>query len=151
MTRDLKTSLDSIFAYLHSCGLSIADRGRAGIRRPDVDVKFQSLGLPPPADLSLLYSLCDGTTTVEGDKLGGIQFFPGFYWMSLDEAIQVYHSISGDARWNRWWFPVFANGGGDFYAVICDSNSPYFGEVVGFVVGDDDQQIVEFKSVSAMF
>jgi hypothetical protein len=43
----------------------------------------------------------------------------------------------------------FADGGGDFYAVICDSASPFFGEVLGFVLGEQDQ-IIEFKNVATM-
>jgi len=150
MTTDLETTIDRIFDHLQQLGSPVANRRRAGVCPANVESKIRALGLQPPEDLVRLYAACDGTATAEGERLGTIQFFPGFYWMSLDEASTVYQSIRKDDRWGRAWFPIFGNGGGDFYAVICDQDSPFFGEIVGFVLGEHDQ-IVEFKSVSSMF
>jgi hypothetical protein len=58
-------------------------------------------GLDPKADL----------------KLGDIDFFPGFYPLSIEEAVANYQSFERDPRWRSGWFPIFANGGGDFYVV----------------------------------
>ena len=150
MTIILETAIDLIFAHLQRLGSLVASRRRAGKSEAKVESQIRSLGLQAPEDLVRLYSTCDGTETTEGERLGTIQFFPGFYWMNLDEAVTVYQSISKDERWERSWFPIFGNGGGDFYAVICDQESPFFGEVVGFVVGEQ-AQIVEFKSVTTLF
>jgi hypothetical protein len=46
--------------------------------------------------------------------------------------------------------PIFANGGGDFYVVICETASPFFGEVL-LVMYDETDHIAEFQNVSAMF
>ncbi len=76
-------------------------------------------------------------------------FFPGFIFLALDDAIDTYTSISEDYRWMPDWFPVFGNGGGDFYAVICDPSSKDFGAVVGFIVGETEQPL-EFESIYTM-
>lgn len=141
--------IDRTFSHLRRCGFSIGDRRRPGLSASSIAEALRESGLQAPNDLIDLYKCCDGTSTFEGDVLREIQFFPGYYWMSLNDALDVYRSISESGDWERSWLPIFANGGGDFYAVICDDMSPYFGEVVGFILGEPDQ-IVEFKSVLCM-
>ena len=70
--------------------------------------------------------------------------------MSLEDAATVYRAVSKSDEWDPSWLPFFANGGGDFYALVCDEKSPYFGEVVGFVIGEVSQ-IVEFESIFSLF
>ena len=45
--------------------------------------------------------------------------------------------------------PVFANGGGDFYAVVCDDARDDYGSVVHFRI-DDSEHPIEFGSLRAM-
>jgi hypothetical protein len=151
MLSHLETAVDRIFGHLRACGSLIADRRRPGLSPAEVEARIRALGLRPPRDLVQLYAYCDGTTTTAGkDLLGKISFFPGFYWMNLEKAITVYHSVSTHSLWHRSWLPIFANGGGDFYIVICESASPFFGEVP-LVMYDETDHIAEFKNVSAMF
>jgi hypothetical protein len=151
MLSHLQSNVDRIFDHLRACGSLIPDRRRPGLSPADVEAKIGALGLRPPKDLVQLYAYCDGTTTTAGkDLLGKIRLFPGFYWMKLDEAITVYRSVSPHRLWHRSWLPIFANGGGDFYVVICNPASPFFGEVVLVMVGETDH-IAEFKNVSALF
>jgi hypothetical protein len=69
--------------------------------------------------------------------------------LSLEYAIEVYRDISRAPEWDRAWFPIFANGGGDFYAVVCDKSSSCFGEIVGFILGEE-VQLFEFKNIASM-
>jgi cell wall assembly regulator SMI1 len=150
MNTHLEALVDRIFGHLRDRASVTADRRRAGLSPEYVEAAIQDLGLQMPDDLRDLYSYCDGTSTFEGDVLGEIQFFPGFYWMSLEDALISYRAVSKSEGWNRAWLPIFANGGGDFYAVVCENTSPYFGEVVGFVLGEPDQ-MVEFRTVTSLF
>jgi len=151
MHSHLETAVDRIFDHLRACGSLIADRRRPGLNPAEVEAQIGALGLRPPTDLVQLYAYCDGTTTTAGkDLLGKINFFPAFYWMNLDEAVTVYHSLSNYSSWRRSWLPIFANGGGDFYVVICETTSPFFGEVL-LVMYDETDHIAEFQNVSAMF
>ena len=151
MLSHLESNVDRIFDHLRACGSLIADRRRPGLSPAAVEAKIGALGLRPPKDLVQLYAYCDGTTTTAGkDLLGKISFFPGFYWMYLEKAINVYRSVSSHSAWHRSWLPIFGNGGGDFYVVICDPASPFFGEVV-LVMVDEIDHIADFKNVSALF
>jgi hypothetical protein len=151
MLSHLETAVDRIFGHLRACGSLIADRRRPGLSAAEVETQIGALGLRPPKDLVQLYACCDGTTTTAGkDLLGKIDFFPGFYWMKLEKAITVYRSVSPHSLWHPSWLPIFGNGGGDFYVVICETASPFFGEVL-MVMYDETDHIVEFKNVSTMF
>jgi cell wall assembly regulator SMI1 len=70
--------------------------------------------------------------------------------MNLDDAITVYRALSPHSLWHRSWLPIFTDSGGDFYVVICETASPFFGEVP-LIMCDETDHIAEFQNVSAMF
>lgn len=102
-----------------------------------------------PSELGRLYAWRNGTRCKGGDILDDLHFFPGFYFLSIEEAMDCYRAFKSDPRWNRSWFPVFSNGGGDFYAVWGKEGPSERGEVVGFLLGQSEQ-IVEYESLEAM-
>ncbi len=77
--------------------------------------------------------------------MGDIALFPGFYLLNPVDAARDYQSISSDPRWALSWWPVFANGGGDFYAIDFARS----GAVRHFRIDEEDQPI-EFGSINAM-
>lgn len=145
----LEQTIRSIFIHLSRLGRPIAARRKSGADERSISEKLSLCGLQSPPDFAEAYRLCDGTETAEGDALDEIQFFPGYYWMSLDEALATYDALTRDGQWNANWLPVFASGGGDFYSVICDPKSRDFGSVVGFILGEDDH-MVEFVDITAL-
>jgi hypothetical protein len=149
MNTHIEALVDRIFGHLQQLGSRVPSRRRAGLSPAGIKEAIHDQSLNAPDELIALYACCDGTSTQEGEILGEIQFFPGFYWMNLDDALETYRGVSKSAEWGGSWLPILANGGGDFYAVVCDSASPYFGEVVGFVLGEPDQ-IVEFKGITSL-
>jgi hypothetical protein len=107
--------------------------------------RFDVAGLPAPASLVELYSWRNGTHVQPGTNLDDVHFFPGFWFLSLDDALQNYAAFRSDNRWDPRWLPVFANGGGDFYAAVLEEPTP----VVGFVLNEADHPI-EYESLEAM-
>lgn len=104
------------------------------------------MGLDTPADLEDLYSWRNGTRVEAGSDLDSVQFFPGFYLLSLDDALENYEGFRRDSRWDSAWLPVFANGGGDFYAVNTAEGS---GPIIGFII-DQSEHPVEYEGLGAM-
>jgi len=96
--------------------------------------------------MDALYGWKDGTQTV-GVKLDDIQIFPGFYLLSLEDAIANYRAFVADSRWSPGWLPLFANGGGDFYLV--DLGGEPSGLVRHFRI-DEPEHPVEFLSLPDM-
>jgi cell wall assembly regulator SMI1 len=92
-----------------------------------------------------LYSWRDGTDTEGIRKLGDISLFPGYYFLSLADAIANYRAFLPDRRWMPAWLPIFANGGGDFYV----SDLSAAGIVRHFRI-EESEHPVEFLTVSDM-
>lgn len=128
------------------------DRPVVRLLRPGIQVDKRwsdRSGTAPPNELRQLYGWRDGSKVAEGCLLDDLHFIPGFYLLSFDDALSTYSAVCSDERWEQRWFPLFANGGGDFYAISCDQNFSDFGKIVGFVLGAAEQ-LVEYESLTTM-
>ncbi|MBT1001631.1 SMI1/KNR4 family protein [Paenarthrobacter sp. DKR-5] len=129
--------------------LELLRRLKPGVRPDITRGELSKLDLPFPGDeLSSLYEWHNGTDS-EGVKLGRIYLFPGFYMLSLEEGLEIYNNFVGNERWGREWFPLFADGGGDFYVVTCSRMSSRNGKIVHFMIDEPDHSI-EYESLAPM-
>jgi hypothetical protein len=108
---------------------------------------FEETPLQPNQDLCALYTWRNGSKDCEGITLAELAFFPGFYLMSLEESIQTYMELKARNGWDKSWFPIFASGGGDFYAMNLASEGQ--GQILGFYVFEEEAQ-VEYRSLESM-
>lgn len=120
---------------------------RPGASRVEVEGLVGSVGLRSNADLVALYGWRDGTSTEGVSAVDDIHMFPGFYLLSLEDAIANCRAFVNDERWSAGWLPVFANGGGDFYVV--DLGSPDERAVRHFRI-DEAEHPIEFSSIKDM-
>lgn len=119
---------------------------RPGLQRQIVRSQLERVGLPSSVDVETLYAWRDGTQTA-GVTLDDIHIFPGFYLLSLDDAITDYRAFVADPRWVPGRLPLFANGGGDFYVVDLDGEPS--GLMRLFRI-EESEQPVEFGSLAEM-
>lgn len=101
--------------------------------------------VPSSPQLEALFHWRNGTELQSGAALGDLHLFPGFYFLSVEDAVADYQAFVSDPRWSPGWLPVFANGGGDFYVVDLAGA----GEVRHFRV-DASEHPVEFLSLESM-
>lgn len=127
----------------HSCLVHL----NPGITSLKIQELFEEIPLQPNQDLHALYAWRNGTKDSEGITLGELAFFPGFYLMSLEESIQTYMELRETDDWDKSWFPIFASGGGDFYAMNLAPEAQ--GQILGFYVFEEDPQI-EYLSLKSM-
>lgn len=127
----------------HPC----VDHLNPGISSQQIQELFEAIPLQPTQDLRALYTWRNGSKDCERITLGELAFFPGFYLMSLEESIQTYLELSAKDAWDKSWFPIFASGGGDFYAMNLASESQ--GQILGFYVFEEEAQ-VEYRSLKFM-
>ena len=127
----------------HSCLVHL----NPGISSQQIQELFEKIPLQPTQDLRALYTWRNGSKDCEGITLGDLAFFPGFYLMSLEESIQTYQELRKTSTWNQCWFPIFASGGGDFYAMILAPEAQ--GHILGFYVYEEEPQ-VEYQSLESM-
>ena len=127
----------------HSC----VDHLNPGITSLKIQELFEEIPLQPTQDLRALYTWRNGSEDSEGITLGELAFFPGFYLMSLEESIQTYMELRAGNGWDKSWFPIFASGGGDFYAMNLAPEAQ--GQILGFYVFEEETQ-VEYRSLKSM-
>lgn len=85
--------------------------------------------------------------STEGAVLGDIDLLPGFHFPTLDDSLQNYWAFREHPRWNDWWFPFLADGGGDFY--VTDLNAPHCGAIRRFRI-EETELPIEFESLDRM-
>ena len=127
----------------HSC----LDHLNPGLSSQQIQELFEEIPLQPNQDLRALYTWRNGSKDCEGITLGELAFFPGFYLMSLEESIQTYMELRARDAWDKSLFPIFASGGGDFYAMNLASEAQ--GHILGFYVYEEEPQ-VEYRSLESM-
>lgn len=118
-----------------------------GLTSQQIQELFEEIPLQPNQDLHALYAWRNGSEDSDGITLGELAFFPGFYLMSLEESIQTYLELIETDTWEKSWFPIFASGGGDFYAMILAPEAQ--GQILGFYVFEEEAQ-VEYRSLKSM-
>ena len=128
----------------------VVEKLRPGLQPATVEASLGRLQVALPHELIHLYCWRDGTDVHEGSLLDDLHFFPGYYLMSLEHALTSFELFRNDPKWNHNWFPVFASGGGDFYAVICQEEcGARSAPVVGFLLGEPDHEI-EYENLTTM-
>ena len=141
--------LNAINNYLLKLQFPVSNSLDDGLAESEIKALFSRVNLSPSGELIELYQWRNGTRIVRETILDDIQIIPGFYFLRLQDSVDNYQAMKSDKRWNKNWFPIFANGGGDFYAVdlsqIVGNTSP----IVGFILGEAEQEI-EYQSLAAM-
>ena len=122
---------------------------RPPIDRTRLESDLARLQLRPCEDLLAFYLWAGGTAAPTDGSLDDLHFFPGFYWLSWEDAVRNFLTFRADARWRPGWFPVFANGGGDFYVVDCGERGGSRCGVIGFLLGEREQ-LLEYESLTTM-
>ena len=139
--------LDEIEKCLQQLHHSCLDHLNPGLSFQKIQELFEEIPLQPTQDLRALYTWRNGSEDSEGITLGELAFFPGFYLMSLEESIQTYLELRETDAWGKSWFPIFASGGGDFYAMNLAPEAQ--GQILGFYVFEEEAQ-VEYRSLKSM-
>ena len=93
------------------------DALRDGLDARHTKARLREVRLQTASSLEKLFAWHDGTRTEDAASLDDLHLFPGFYFLSLDDALANYRAFVHDERWAPTWLPVFANGGGDFYVI----------------------------------
>lgn len=146
MTHELTDALNRVEHALAELGREkLLGRLRAGRQADDVRRSLDAVGLTSSDQVEALFGWHDGTNT-NGAILDDIHMFPGFYLLTLDDALANYSAFVEDSRWQRGWLPLFANGGGDFYVL----DNAGGGQIRHFRI-DEVEHPVEFSSIATTF
>ncbi len=145
----LEDAIITIYNYLFKLKRPLIRLLNNGLDRNRIIEKTKAFPFKLPEELIELYGIYNGTRIPENSVLDDLHFFPGFYFLSIEDAMIHYNVFKSDNRWQQNWFPIFANGGGDFYAVACQNANVEKGQIVGFILGEEKHP-VEYSSVTSM-
>ncbi len=141
--------VDELVGHLRRLGRPSADMVQPGIAPDDVEAAVAPAG-PAPEDLVSMYGRHDGVDLPVGRTLGDGHVIPGYYWLPIEEAVEHYSGFAALADyWPPSWFPILADGGGGYLAVICDAQSEDYGAVVEYLPGEPEHELV-YDSVSML-
>ena len=146
----LEIAVDQAFEHLQALGRPVSDKRRHGLNQENLSNYLDLEGLHDTKDIMKLYTVADGTQTHAGEVMEDIWFFPGYFWMSMEEASSVYKEMCCCDQWNPAWFPIFASDGGDYYAVACTSRLDSSHNVVRFLRGEINHDVM-FSNIESMF
>ena len=139
--------LDKIETSLHKLNHPCVHHLNPGISSQKFQALFEKTPFQSNQELCSLYSWRNGLGDSKDATLGELAFFPGFYLMSLEESIQTYMGLRATDAWDYSWFPIFASGGGDFYAMNLAPEAQ--GEMIGFYMYEEAPS-VEYNSLESM-
>lgn len=141
-------SLAAIEASLRRLGRTqLLDALAPGIPARVVSERLAQFALTSTPDLDALYEWHNGCDPDACSTLGQLWMFPIYYLLSLDESAATYSALCESGRWQSNWWPVFADGGGDFY--VANLNDCSNSQVYHFH-NEYMECPIEFDSLSAM-
>ena len=149
MIRELWSALEKIENHLVRLGReALLSSLQPGLHLTEVKRQLAGSGLRS-LELESLYSWRNGSATDKIAVLDDLHIMPGFYLLSLEDALENYRVFVADARWTVGWLPILENGGGDFYAV--DTSVKVGPQPVYAFRIEQGHHPIEFNSIADMF
>lgn len=145
----MRRVFDKILLYLKKHNRPVVKLLQEGLTNNQIEEIISSTNLEFPEDFFELYSSCNGTLVKESDILDDLHFFPGFYFLSLEDAMNDYKILLDSGNWNKNWFPIFANGGGDYFCIDCTKGKEF--PIIGYIIGYHDDDLRDYLNLYAMF
>jgi cell wall assembly regulator SMI1 len=142
-------ALDELVAHLARLTRPVVGLLQPGLSAAEVAQVEATLPFRLTEELKAIYRWRNGTPVKEGDLLGDLWFFPGFYFPALEHARRSYEERKDAKQWRKGWWPLFENGAGDFYNVPCKKKAADRAPVIGFLHGEPEAP-VEYLDVTTM-
>jgi cell wall assembly regulator SMI1 len=139
----LEPALERIVAWHKQHGRKVVDLLQPGLTAQAITAA--TAALPLHDDVVQFYLWRNGTRISQEYVLNDHYFIPGYYLLSLKDALDAYHSLISNTDWQNGWFPILTSGGGDYYGV----NFVQQGKVIHYVRDYPDYQM-KYLSLSTM-
>ncbi|ODS22612.1 hypothetical protein AB835_13220 [Candidatus Endobugula sertula] len=141
--------LDEILSFVEAGNNNFAKHLNKGVDENYIKEQLLDINISPNSEILWLYSWKNGMLVEKGTPLDDIQFFPGYHFLSIDDAILQYSLIKGDDRWNSSWLPFMANGAGDYYMVDLSALETVKAPVLSFF-SEESECDIEYECIDKM-
>lgn len=146
---DIPHLMDNVVTHLLRLGRKAPSLLQSPLSNDDLQRWAKRFPFALTRELDAIYLWRNGTKANEGDLLEDLYLFPGFYFLSIEEAHETYLERKDAPQWREGWFPLFADGAGDFYIIPCGTEKAENSVVIGFLHGEPEQ-IAEYENLTAM-
>ncbi|MDO6142724.1 SMI1/KNR4 family protein [Paenarthrobacter aurescens] len=121
MKRDMTALMTTIDESLAQLQLGASKLLRPGLPAQTVTEELTARGLRPGADLIALYGWHDGTNSDPDVLLNDMYLMPGYYLLSLAEALEIYDRFVNEYHENSSWLPLLEDNAGGYVFVDCSA------------------------------
>jgi cell wall assembly regulator SMI1 len=129
-------SADGILHWLAERRRPVAESLRVGLSDMELRDFEKALDWRLPQEAKDLFRWRNGVRVPQDGLLDDIYFFPGYYLLSVSEALEHMGTHVELGLWPRQWFPIFGSGGGDFHVLDCGRGDERSSPVVWFIRGE---------------
>lgn len=133
--------LEEVTRRLSDLGRPIADQLLPGASAPELDAAGAL-----PMEVRDWFGWRNGVAELPGQTQGDVSLIPGYWPVSLAEAINMKGPYEGDPVLGNSWIPLLASGGGDIYAAVWAGDS--VPTVAGVLLGEPTE--IEFPDIETM-
>lgn len=133
--------LDGLARYLRELGRPVVDLLRPGAAAADLD----EAGIRSQ-DVRDWFGWRNGVVEAPGQTQGDVSVIPGYWPVSVEEALKLKPSYHGDPTLGDTWIPLLTSGGGDIYAAVWKGGSQP--AVAGVLIGEPTE--IEFPTIEVM-
>jgi hypothetical protein len=144
----IKSYLKKLSDRFISLKLPVVHYWKTGLSEKEIEDKLSSINLIPSKEFIEMYTWKNGSDTSKGARIGELYFLPGYYFLSIEDALLHNEGLVDVPKWNKKWFPVFTNGGGSYLSVILDAKNNK-SPVVEFVK-DEEKPSITYSSLTSM-
>ncbi len=158
MKNSMEKTLEKLFAIFTEYNRPVVHLFQDGI---DLTYKFKEKKLKyiPSRELLDLYNWKNGTKLLEGYSYNDMDFFPGFYFLSLESSLKAAQStnkgitflkpfIKNRKIWKPSFFPIFSNLDNSYLIIDLDNQSSpvyFFSEEI---IQDQNSLPMYYSSIS---
>ena len=139
----LEAALDRILTWHKQHGRKVVELLHPGLTAHSITAA--TAGLLLNNEVVQLYMWRNGTRVSQEYVLNDHYFIPGYYLLSLEDALDAYDILTGNTDWEYGCLPILTSGGGDYYGV----NHEQQGKVIHYVRDYPDHP-VKYLSLSTM-
>jgi len=146
----IRRTCEIILEYHSKLGHPIAHLLKPGLTDDALQSNSLRLPLHIPQSAIELFKWHNGTEQGVA-TFNDMWFFPGYFLVSLEEAIDIYLELRKEVpeRWDSNWLPIFDSGSGDYCAIACGLMPSADGEVIVYRIGDVSTES-EFSTLESM-
>ncbi|MFJ8149120.1 hypothetical protein ACIQ6R_29335 [Streptomyces sp. NPDC096048] len=116
----LEERIQDLWAQAERLGRPVVAHRKPGV---SIDTLEQYFGRSVPPEVALWFGWCNGVAYHPNQTQDDAALVPGYEPLAVEEAASLQDEHPADHILGARWFPILGTGGGDFYAVIDDTES----------------------------